>query len=261
MRAFKLLLVIFIIFTACSNASGSNFGIGVHGGYGVIKFEEKETYLGEHFDSESSQNVILLGVSGEYSLRRPENLYVGITTDWAFGLKDEEIWRRDNVRIQSNDIRISGQFYDLRFGYKNSLNNLNYRFYASGGWDGLRFKRERWAGTEDTITEDISLWRAGAGADLAYGLGKWALNGRIAYSYYPGGKTEDSSLPQLEFDTEGTCLDFGLGIAREITNNMGVFLGGNYTLQKLKGDEARRTILWESRLEILVGVVNITYAF
>jgi len=261
MAGCRVLLIFFIVSVSYSTALGAGFGIGAHGGYGIIKFEEKETYLGDNFDSESRQNVILLGVSGEYSLQKPDNFYVGITTDWAFGLKDEETWRQHDVLIRINDIRISGQFYDLRLGYKNSLNNFYYRLYISGGWDGLRLQREKWDGVTGTINEDISLWRTGAGFGLVYKPGKWALDGRIAYSYYPEGKTEDSSLPQFTFDTNGTCLDFGFGATREIVKNMNFYLGGSYTLQKLKGDEASQAIFWKSTLEILVGMVNMTFAF
>jgi hypothetical protein len=46
---------------------------------------------------------------------------------------------------------------------------------------------------------------------------------------------------------------------------MHVYLGASYTLQKLDGDEeyltSQQTVSWESKLVILVGVVNLTYAF
>lgn len=292
------IIFIFIVFVSYPEAWGGNFGFGVHSGYGVIKFEEKETFRGVNFESESKQNVILFGGSGEYSFPpRRKNFYVGITTDWAFGLKDRETWKQDNVQVQINDMRVFGQFYDLRFGYKNSLDNLYpvrkkapsfgrgkkihskdgpelsngvyYRLYVSGGWDGLHFKRDKFIrrgiSVTDSITEDISLWRTGVGLGLGYKLNKWALDGRLAYSYYPKGKTKDSSLPQFTFDTNGTCLDVGLGVAREIAKNMSFYLGGSYTLQRLKGNTTSnntiQAIFWKSKLEILVGMVNLTYAF
>jgi hypothetical protein len=249
-----------------SGAEAGNFGIGMHSGYGIIKFKEKEIFLGDNLESESRQNVILFGGSGEYSFPpRWENFFIGITTDWAFGLRDRETWIQDSVQVQTNDMKVFGQFYDFRFGYKNSLNDFYYRLYVSGGWDGLHFKRDKriWRGTPiaGSITEDISLWRTGVGAGFGYKVRKWALDGRVAYSYYPEGEAEDSSLPQYTFDTNGICFDVGFGIARQIVENMSFYLGGSYTLQKLKGNTTGGTISWKSNLEILVGMVNLTYAF
>ncbi len=259
-----LILTVVIILFSTANADAGNFGFGVHSGYGIIKFKEKEAFLGDNIESESKQDVILFGVSGEYSFQGHENFYAGITTDWASGLGDREIWRQDNVQVQTNDMKVFGQFYDVRAGYKNSFDNLYYRLYVSGGWDGLYLKRNDviWQETpKSDSTEDISLWRIGLGTGLGYKLKKWALDGRLAYSYYPKGRTEDSSLPQFTFDTNGTCLDIGLGVAREIRQNMNFYLGASYTLQELKGDASNQNISWESQLEIIVGVVNLTYTF
>ena len=252
-----------------SSADAGNFGFGVHSGYGIIKFEEKENNLGTNFESESEQNAFLFGGSGEYSFKKPKNFFAGITTDWAFGLTDTETWTEEGAQFQTNDIKFFGQFYDLRFGYKNSLDKLYYRIYVSGGWDGLHFKRDeinrRGARIPGDITEDIRLWRTGVGAGFGYRIREWAIDGRVAYSYYPAGETEDSSLPQLTFDTDGTCLDVGLGVARGIRDNLSFYIGGSYTLQKLDGDTAdnnpSQDISWETKLEILVGMVNLTYAF
>lgn len=199
-----------------------------------------------------------------------KNFYVDITTDWAFGLKDRETWRENDTQIQTNDIEVFGQFYDLRFGYKNTLNNFYYRLYVSGGWDGLHFKRDRfvWRGTSaaGSVTEDFSLWRTGVATGLGFKHDKWSLDGRAAYSYYPKGEVKNSSLPQFTFDTDGTCLDIGLGIAREIAKNMGFYLGGSYTLLKLNqsdimSDGSVQAVFPDSKTEIMVGVVNVTYAF
>ena len=250
---------------SCFKAEAGNFGFGVHTGYGVIQFEEKEDYLGTRFESESRQPAVLFGGSGEYSFKKPKNFFAGITTDWAFGLKDRETWTEEGAQFQTNDMRIFGQFYDLRFGYKNSLDKLYYRIYVSGGWDGLHFKRDkinrRGAQIPGDSTEDIRLWRTGVGAGFGYRIREWALDGRVAYSYYPEGETEDSSLPQLTFDTDGTCLDVGLGVARGIRENLSFYIGGSYTLQKLKGDTTNQDISWETKLEILVGMINLTYSF
>jgi hypothetical protein len=262
-----ILLSQFALF--CSVARAGNFGFGVHNGYGIIKFSEKENFLGENFESDSRHPAVLVGGSGEYSLSRPQNFYVGITTDWAFGLKDTETWTQDSQQFQTNDIKIFGQFYDLRFGYKNILDNLSYRFYVSGGWDGLRFQRDNFlvqgSPSGEGSREKMSLWRTGIGSGFGYSLSAWAVDARGAVSYYPAGRTRDSSLSGVTFDTHGTCLDFGLGVARAVKKNMHVYLGASYTLQKLDGDEeyltSQQTVSWESKLVILVGVVNLTYAF
>jgi hypothetical protein len=257
---------IFILLSQINlNAEAGNLGIGLHTGYGIIEFQEKETFHGANLESDSKQDAIILGGSGEYTLKRPENFYLGITIDWLFGLKDRETWQQDNVQIKTNDMKVFGQFYDLRFGYKNTEDNLYYRLYVSGGWDGLRFKRDNFISLgkpdEGSYTEDISLWRTGVGMGLGYRFGSWAVDARVAYSYYPEGKTEDSSLPQYTFDTNGTCLDVGLGVAHEITKDMSFYLGGSYTLQKLNGDNPDHTIYWKTRLELLVGMINLTHVF
>jgi len=265
----KMILILFffifcqLVFFATGVEAG-NFGVGVHGGYGIINFEEKENFFGANFESQSKHDAVLLGVSGEYSFQRLKDFYVGITTDWAFGFKDRETQKQDNIQVQTDDMSIFAQYYDLRFGYKNSFKGLYYRVYASGGWDGLHFKRDNviWNGTPiSERTEDISLWRIGLGGGLGYKLGMWALDGRAAYSYYFEGKTRDSSLPQYVFDTNGTCIDLGFGIAREIRKNMNLYLGGSYTLQRFEDHETTQDITWDATLEILTGMVNLSYAF
>jgi hypothetical protein len=282
-----LLIISSIIFFA-GNVNAGNFGIGVHSGYGVIKYEEQSSAFGNKFESESTQNLVIVGVSGEYSFcltdcspqanlpigrqvrPRRKNFYVNITTDWIFGLEGVESWKENTSQIQTTDMRIFGQFYDFRFGYKNSLNNFFYSFYVSGGRDALHFRRDKfiWRGTSLTgsVTEDISLWRTGMGTGFEYKTDKWALNARLAYAYYPAGKVENSSLPQFTFDTNGAVLDTGLGIAREIAHNVSFYFGGSYTLLKLEQSDiiqsgSIQAVYPESKIEIVLGMVNLTYAF
>ena len=263
------LLIALILFYAGSVHAG-NFGVGLHGGYGVLKYDERTSALGSDLESESSQNVILFGVSGEYTFPNISNFYTGITTDWAVGLKDDEVWKENGFEIQTNDIRAFEQFYDFRLGYKNSSNNFYYRYYLSGGWDGMHFSRDKFVTqvepVSETVTEDISLWRMGAGAGFGYKPGKWALDGRIAYAYYPVGKMENSSLPQFRFDTNGTCFDAGIGVARAINKNMSLYFGGSYTFIKLNESEIEensltRAVFPESRTEIITGMANLSYSF
>lgn len=264
-------LLVLLLMSACQlilfdcKSYAGNFGAGVHSGYGILKFKERETSSGDNFELKSEQKVILFGGSGEYSFPKPDNLYIGVITDWAFGLKDVETLEQNKVEVQTNDMRFFGQFYDLRFGYKDNLRNFYYRVYISGGWDGLRFKRDNyvWQGSriQKSTTEDISLWRTGAGTGFGYRIGEWSLDSRVAYSFYPDGKTEDSSYPQVTFDTYGTCLDAGFGAAYSVTERASFYAGMSYTLQNLKGSTTDSDIFWKSKLEIIVGMVNLTYAF
>ncbi len=270
MKKIIFLLIISSIIFFAGNVNAGNFGIGVHSGYGAIKYKEQSSAFGNKFESESTQNLVIVGVSWEYSFPKPENFYVNITTDWIFGLEGVERWKENTSQIQTTDMRIFGQFYDFRFGYKNSLNNFYHSFYVSGGRDALHFRRDKsvWRGTSVTgrVTEDINLWRTGMGTGFGYKIGKWALNARLAYAYYPIGKVENSSLPQFTFDTNGTVLDTGLGIAREITHNVSFYFGISYTLLKLEQSDIMQSgsiqaVYPESKAEIVLGMVNLTYAF
>lgn len=264
----SLALTLTILFTNSSYAG--NLGFGVHSGYGVLKYKENTSSFGTKVESESKQNVVLFGVSGEYSFPRPKNFYTGIVTDWVSGLKDEERWRENSTQIQTNDMKFFGEFYDLRFGYKNTFDNLYYRVHISGGWDGLHFKRDNFIArgvsrSSVTTQEDFSLWRTGAGFGVGYKLGKWALDGRLMYNYYPKGDVESSLYPGITFDTNGTCFDWGLGISRQITQNMNFYTGLSYTLIKLKEDVKKSGsqvgVFPNSETEMVVGMVNLTYAF
>lgn len=264
---FSLTIFLIIFFVDCVNAV--DFGIGIHSGYGIIKYKEQTSAFGTNIESESKQNVVLFGVSGEYSLKKPGNFYIGIVTDWVSSLKDEERWRENNIQIQTNDMKFFGEFYDFRFGYKNTSDNLYYRVHISGGWDGLHFKGDNiiheGISVSGSIKKDISLWRIGAGFGAGYRLGKWALDGRLMYNYYPKGEVENSLYPGITFDTNGTCFDWGLGIGRQITRNLSFYTGLSYTLIKLKEDikksGSQLVVFPDSKTEMVLGMVNITYAF
>lgn len=264
MKKILLLLTLIIIFLT-DTSYAENSALDVHSGYGILKFKESEDFHGDDFESNFKHGAVLLGLSGEYSFPKHDNLYAGMNADWTFGLKDEETWDKNDIRVQTNDMKVTMQFYDLKFGYKDSEGNFYYKFYVSGGWDGLRFKRDTivWQGipTSDSSVEDISLWKIGAGTGLGFKKENWSLDGKLSFSYYPDGETEDSSLPDTTFDTKGTRLNIDLGVTRDITKNISIYLGGNYTLQKLKGDASDTDISWKSKLEILTGVVKIAYAF
>ncbi len=265
-----LLIIALAFFLAAVRVDAAGFGIGAHSGYGNIRYEEETLAFGDEIRSEAVLETVLFGISAEYSFTEPENLFAGIVTDWAFGLEDTETWDTNNTRTQTNDLEIFGQFYDLRFGYKNTLRRLYFRIYASGGWDGVHFKRDKFVskGTPvgGNVTEDFSLWRIGGGAGIGYKFGKWALDGRAAYGYYPDAVIKNSSMPDVKFDTSGTCLDMGIGLAREIYRNMTFYLGGAYTGIKLHESDIKQSglilaVFPESKTQITAGVVNLTYAF
>jgi hypothetical protein len=186
------------------------------------------------------------------------------------GLEDRETLKINDVKVRSNDLDISGQFYDVRLGYKNGNETYYYRFHVSGGWDGLRFKRKDhvWRGfsISGNTTEDISLWRVGAGTGMGYKLGSWALDGRIAYSYHVKGRVDNSALPDVSFKTNGTCLDGGVGAARQINDNTGFYVGVSYSLFELDESDVeqsggRAVIYPESKTQLVVGVFNLTHSF
>ncbi len=247
-----------------------NFGAGVHGGYGVINYEEETSAFGDNVESESTLNTILFGISGEYSFKKPEHFFAAVVTDWTIGLEDKENWEFNDVHVQSNDIDISGQFYDVRFGYKKSHEKMYYRMHISGGWDGLTFKRKDyvWRGIaiSGNSTEEVSLWRVGAGTGMGYKLGSWALDGRIAYSYHIKGRVDNSQLSDVAFKTKGTCLDGGVGAARQIADNTGFYFGISYSLFELDESDIEISggtpvIYPASRTEMIVGVFNLTRWF
>lgn len=265
-------LLFYVIFPVCCllifspDANAGNTGFGIHSGYGTVKYNEKSPDI----EAESSQDVFLFGVSVEYSFPGHENYFANITTDWTVGLEGRETWRENGAEFQTNDMKISGQFYDLRLGYKDSPGDFYYRFYVSGGWDGMHFRRDKsvWRGfliTKDN-SEDISLWRAGAGTGFGYKRGDWALDARLAYSYYPIARADNSSLSRYTFDTEGTCLDMGIGIARNVAKNINFYAGFSYTLIRLQKSDIRKggsiqAVFPESKMEIMAGVINLTYSF
>ncbi|UCH46242.1 MAG: hypothetical protein JSV11_05955 [Nitrospiraceae bacterium] len=249
-------------------AYADNFGFGAHIGYGTLQYEEHtDNPAARSNTAVSEQNVILFGVSGEYTLPRNENLFAGITTDWAIGLEDKETWSKNFIPNQTNLLRIYGQFYDLRFGYKNSIDTVSYRVYASGGFDALHFRRDNFVqnGTPlppALVTEDFYLWRVGGGVSLGIEIvDGWALDGRGAYSYYPAAAVENSNFPNVEIDTTGSCLDLGLGIVHSVTDKVNVYAGGSFTTLELNSATSGNVLFPESETEILVGVLNATFAF
>ncbi len=125
----------------------------------------------------------------------------------------------------------------------------------------------RGSNVSGTSIEDFSLWRLGGGFGIGYKLdNKWAVDARGSYGYYVRGTVENSSYPDISFDTNGTCLDGGIGIARELTEKLNFYAGVSYTLIELDESDVQRSgstlvVFPNSSTEIMGVVVNLTYAF
>jgi len=276
MKYIRLLSGYLLFIFIAGYAEAGNFGVGAHTGFGVIKYQEDTMLLGDEYESDTSLATVLLGVSGEYTFQRFENLFAGITTDWAFGIDNEERWDKNNIRFQTNDVRIFAQFYDGRLGYKNNFKKFNYRLYGSFGWDGIHFRRTNFIDvngvkTDASIAEEFTLWRVGGGLSMDYRIGNLVLDGRAAYSYYFDGEVRSTNNDGIWFDTNGTCLDFGLGVIFEVADDLNFYLGGSYTRIELDESEVLSGISQSGRpiatkfpnseLQMVAGVVNLTYSF
>jgi hypothetical protein len=270
-----------IFLTAGSVYAGDKgIGFGLHAGYGVTTYEEDTDAFGRDIESEATLNTVIVGASVEFTLPALENLYLAGVADLLFGLEDVEKWKEDDVKVQMNDISIDpALFLDGRLGFKNSVGNFYYRVYGSFGWDGIYFRRKNFRRngintSDDVITEDFTLWRGGGGLSMGYVIDKWALDGRAAYSHYFDGEIGNSSQDGVEFEAKGTCLDFGTGMAYQITERMKLYGGVSYTYIKIDESDVQRTVTQsvnviritqvvfpESRTQILAGVVNLTVGF
>ncbi len=245
-----------------------------HGGYGVINYKE-DTSSGVKTEATSTLKTVYFGGSGEYSFNKPENYYAGIAADWAIGVEDGETWTKDGTQVQTNDIKIFGQFYDLRFGYKDSMEKFSYGIYLSGGWDGMYFDRDNFVESgipsSGAITEEFSLWRAGGGIKAGYEFGQWTAEGLISFAYYTDAKVENSKYPGFKFDTEGVRLDLELGAKRSLFDNLSLYLGGLYRSIQLDESPVFRVrdlngILDNvkfphSKTQIIAAKVVVAYAF
>jgi hypothetical protein len=275
---FSLLAI--ILFAGKVSADDTGIGFGLHAGYGVATYKEDTDAFGKDTESIATLDTIIFGASIEYSLPAPQHFYIGGVTDFLFGLEDVETWQEDDVKVQMNDISIDpGIFLDGRLGYKNSVGNFYYRLYGSFGWDGIYFRRRNFkrngvATSDDVITEDFSLWRGGGGLNIGYSFDTWAIDGRAAYAHYFDGEIRNSSQDGIVFEANGTCLDFGTGLAFDLTERMKLYGGVSYTYIKLDESDVDESVTQSgnvikvtqvvfpnSRTQILTGVVNLTFAF
>lgn len=271
-RSFVTFALISLIQMVCLIPAvfAGNFSLDTRAGFGAIKYEEQTSSVGTNREAESTQNAVLLGLSGEYSFSDQGKFFTAVTGDWTIGAGDREKWRDNSIAFQTNDMKVFGQFYDVRLGYKNNINNFYYRAYLSGGWDGMHFRRRHFivksVGTATgPITEDFSLWRTGGGVDLGYKLGSYMLNGKAGYGYYINGEVENSAYPNTTWDTNGTRMDFNIGVSKEIQQNIKFHIGFIYTLIELDEDiktiNSTRVVFPNSTTKMMFGVLGLTCAF
>jgi hypothetical protein len=213
---------------------------------------------------------MLVGISLEYTFSR--SFFAAIVTDWVSGFKDgEETWYEEGIKTQTDEMQFRGQFYDFRVGYKGQHDKLYYRLYASGGWEGLHFKRSNFVvisggSADDGVAEDFSLWYAGLGVLAGHRWNKWAINGNISYSYFYDGSIDNDSLPQFTFETNGTCLDTGLALTRRITDSLSLHVGASYAVIELDESDVMtdgvvRAVFPEGKLQMAFAVVSLTVSF
>ncbi len=268
----KIALLSFVLaLLQVSFAYGLDIGLGAHAGYGKMKYKEMTNDFGTKDRSEANLDTILFGASMEYMLPGFEHLFIGATTDWVWGLETTETFKRrfanGSELKETKDLSVFGQFYDGRLGYKNKLGPVTFRIYASFGWDGVYFRRSNFEQngvplSTDVITEDFSLWRVGGGAAAGYSIDGWTLEARGAYSYYFDGDVRNSNLGGIWFDTNGTCIDGGIGISHMLTERLGMYVGGSYTRIALDESEVQNNVQFpKSETYIVAGMLNLTYAF
>ncbi|MBI4844759.1 MAG: hypothetical protein HY809_10680 [Nitrospirae bacterium] len=250
--------VALFIFLA-DNSRAENLGIGAHAGYGTLSHKEGDR-------SESLQKVLFYGISGEHSLKNNPHFFTGFVIDWGTGFYDDERWEKRGSQSQSNDIRFFGQFYEARLGYKNDYGDYYYRAFIAEGMDILRYKRDDFIFSgiplQESGTEKINLWRTSLGAGLGKKIGKWTLDSRIAYSLHPSGRIKYSADHGTVFETQGTCVDGGIGLAIEVAANLGLYAGISYSLIKLDENNGSSALTFPgSETEILLGMLNVTYSF
>lgn len=272
-RFFVIFTLIFFSQLVCLIPAvfAGNFSLDTRGGFGAITYKEQTSSVGVNREAESTQDAVLLGLSGEYSFSEKGKFFTALTADWAIGTGDREKWKDNSVEFQTNDMKVFGEFYDVRLGYKNNIDNFYYRAYVSGGWDGMHFRRRHFivrgvATASGPITEDFSLWRTGGGIDLGYKLaGGYMLNAKAGYGYYINGEVENSAYPNTTWDTNGKRMDFNIGVSKEIQQNIKFNIGFIYTLIELDEDiqtvSSTRVVFPDSETEMMFGVLSLTCAF
>ena len=270
MKLSVCLIGFFISIFIINGRALAEIGFGAHAGYGYIKYSESTDKLGSQIDSDVRLDAIITGISIEYSFEEFRRIYISFITDWLFGLENRERWWKDHVKDQTNNLTIFGQFYDGRLGYRDEIKKFYYTLYISGGWDGLHFRRTKFRTNgnryDDVITEDFSLWRIGGGVGSGFSFGQMSIESRIAYAYYFDGEVRNSSHSGLVYDTNGTCLDLGVGISYRVNKRWNIYVGWSYSLIRLDESEPQRddsllTIFPSSKTEIMAGIFNLGYLF
>lgn len=260
----RLILIAAFIFLA-GRADAETFAMDAHMGYGSFEYEEQDSDT----EAESTSDIFVFGVSGEYSLTK--DFYLGLNADWGFSGKDAEEWKISGVKVQTNDMKVRVQYYDLRFGYKNNMERLLWKIYISGGWDGQHIEKDAFVVGGVPISfsineQDLSLWRVGLGTSAQYKAGPWSIDGHFSYAGYFEGKGESSVLPGIDFDAEGNRWDFNCGVSYEIAKNISIRLGVLYSLIDLSKSDivtgpGWATVFPKIKTRTTAGTFGVNYQF
>ncbi len=266
MKHVRVFLLLAAVILCVHYAEAGTLEFGERIGYGVLDYTENSSTAGSDIDSDADLRTVLFRLSVEYYFTEKEDLFFGSAAEWVWGTEDDETWDENGIEVQNNDLRIFGQNYDLRFGYRNRTQEFSYKLYALGGWDGIHFERDNFEliGTTDSneVTEDFSLWRGGVGLNLGYQFGKWAIEGSAEYAYYLEGTGENSERRDVDYDVDGERIDLTIGISREVIENLYITAGGTYIKFDLDIDQVDDVIdQADSELEVTAGVISLTYEF
>ncbi|GBE04486.1 hypothetical protein BMS3Abin10_00102 [bacterium BMS3Abin10] len=256
------LLTAMVFFTLIAgHAKAEVFTVEGHIGYGSLDYEEENSGI----EGESEHNILLLGISGEYSIT--DAIYAGLYADWGFADDDTEEWSV----AQTNDLDVFVQYYDLRLGYKSRIDDFQWKVYISGGWDGLNVDKDNYVVNGlplafPAVEQDLSLWRVGGGLSARLMIDRFAVDGLFAYSRYIEGDGEISTMQNIDLDAEGNRWDGEVGVSYEIVDNLSVRLGGQYTFIDLSESDAVTgpgwfTIFPRVEVQTISGNLGVNYSF
>lgn len=252
------------------HSHAGNLESSVHGGYGQMKYSESTSVFGDEISSEAILDTALAGTTVSYALSGVSHFFGSVAADWTLGIADKERWTRNGLDAQVNDLKVFGQFYDVRLGFKKASGLFQYEIYLNGGWDGFRFVRHNFSPDGNAfigiVAEDFSLWKTGGGLAFGYEPDGWAITGRMGSSYYPDGKVKNSSWDGDIFNTSGVSIDMEAGILRTFSTDLGLYIGGMYKAVRLNESDvlkhgAENVVFPESRAEFLMGVIKLSRSY
>lgn len=238
-----------------------------HTGLGVIRYEEHVSPTAlvpnpEADYSDASMPAVIIGLYGEYNLPKYQDYYIAFKSDWIWGLEDDEEWTKNYAVVNTDDLQMFNQFYDIRGVYKNTIERYHFSLFLSGGWDGMYFRRDnivkKGIPQSGVSTEEFSLWRIGGGLGIGYDFDEWTVDGEVAYGYYFDGEIRNDG--NGVYETNGYRLDSDIGVSYKLTENLTLYIGGGFTFIELEQDEEIKTFP-NSETEIFAAIVGLTYEF